>query len=54
MGVKLSPRETISVIKTKNIYRELNSSFEAIEFFTGKIDIFLDSRANPNPKPVLT
>ena len=50
MGVNLSPRETISVIETINICRELNKSTEAIRLSTGEIDIFLDSHDNPIPK----
>ena len=49
-GVKPSPCKTIIVNETKNIYRELNSSTEAIGLLTDEIDIFLDYRANPIPK----
>ena len=52
MGVKSSLCETISIVETKNIRRELNSSTEAIKLPTAEIDIFLNSRANPIPKPV--
>ena len=53
-GVKSSPRETMFVIETKNICRELNSSTGAIGLSIGEIGIFLDSRVNPIPKPAPT
>ena len=54
MGVKSSPCETMFVIETKNVCRELNSSTGAIGLSTGEIGIFLDSRVNPIPKPAPT